>query len=100
MQKILFDCDDLLDQPCNGSVVLSKDVNKSKKVGLNAIRRTAYAEQFDIFEGKFGMSLIQLKHKECRKLVINFVKFDKTLKSLLVYRKKNSGYDIWAVEGF
>ncbi|KRZ72486.1 hypothetical protein T10_4726 [Trichinella papuae] len=63
------------------------------KVGLNAKRRIAYPEEFDIFEGNFGMSLvhqIQLKHPECRKLVKKFLKFDKTLKSLLVCRKRNS----------
>ncbi|KRY81443.1 hypothetical protein T4D_9942 [Trichinella pseudospiralis] len=63
------------------------------KVGINAKRRIAYPEEFDIFEGNFGMSLvhqIQLKHPECRKLVKKFLKFDKTLKSLLVFRKRNS----------
>ncbi|KRZ73428.1 hypothetical protein T10_11058 [Trichinella papuae] len=103
---ILFDGDDLLNQPCNGSVVLSKDVNvklssgkyavkllvPNKKVKLNAKRRTDYVEQFNIFEGNFGMSLvhqIQPKHSECRKLVKKFHKFDKTLKSLLAYGKKS-----------
>ncbi|KRX39904.1 hypothetical protein T05_7719 [Trichinella murrelli] len=63
------------------------------KVGLNAKRRIAYPEEFDIFEGNFGMCLvhqIQLKHPECRKLIKKFLKFDKTLESLLDYRKKNS----------
>ncbi|KRZ07831.1 hypothetical protein T11_7178 [Trichinella zimbabwensis] len=32
---------------------------------------------------------IQPKHSECRKLVKKFLKFDKTLKSLLAYGKKS-----------
>ncbi|KRZ09881.1 hypothetical protein T4B_10992 [Trichinella pseudospiralis] len=87
--KILFD---LLEQLCNGIVVLSKDVNVSKhvfkKVKLNAKRRTAYVKQFNIFEGNFGMPLvhqIQPKHSECKKLVKMFFKFDKTLKSFLAH---------------
>ncbi|KRY90376.1 hypothetical protein T4D_9792 [Trichinella pseudospiralis] len=97
--KILFD---LLEQLCNGIVVLSKDMSvgkyavkslvPNKKVKLNAKRITAYVKQFNIFEGNFGMSLvhqIQPKHSECKKLVKMFFKFDKTLKSFLAHQKKS-----------
>ncbi|KRZ69955.1 hypothetical protein T10_9554 [Trichinella papuae] len=38
MQKILFNCDDLLDQSCNASVVLSKDVNVKLSSGKYAVK--------------------------------------------------------------